>query len=185
MRHDPRQLGSDDAQYFAPLGDLDSEQPLRAKRERDIVADRVEVVFAVGPADYLIVLPVFSDLLEAAVQIPNVRDAPHDGLAIELEYKAKNSVSRGMLRTDVDEHVLTFEIRLDAGWRLDGDGGSTIVGHERNPLRSSLRIEARCRELYFDCALRHLLPGPFAFVQPLTHVLWKLRERVGNRQLLH
>jgi hypothetical protein len=58
-----------------------------------------------------------------------------------------------MLRADVDEHVLTLEIRLETWRRLKRDRRSTVVRYERNALRPSLRVETRCRELYFDCAL--------------------------------
>jgi hypothetical protein len=58
-----------------------------------------------------------------------------------------------MLRTDVDEHVLTFDIRLETWRRLERDGGSTVIRYERNSLRSSLCVETGRRELYFDSAL--------------------------------
>ena len=47
-----------------------------------------------------------------------------------------------VLRAEVDEHVLTLEIWLDTRRRLDGDGSSTVVGHERHPLRPALCVEA-------------------------------------------
>jgi hypothetical protein len=49
--------------------------------------------------------------------------------------------------------VLTLEIRLETGRRLESDRGAAIVRHERNTLRPSLRVQTRCRELYFDGAL--------------------------------
>jgi hypothetical protein len=49
--------------------------------------------------------------------------------------------------------VLTLEIRLQTWRRLERDRRSTVVGHEGNALRPPLRVETRCRELYFDCAL--------------------------------
>ena len=82
-----------------------------------------------------------------------MRDAADDGLAIELEDEAHNTVSGGMLWSDVDEHVLTLEIRLETRRRLEGNRRSAIVRDERNALRTSLRVETGCRELYFDCAL--------------------------------
>ena len=185
MRDDPRELGRNDAKNLAPLGDLDSKQPLGAERERDVVADRVEVVFAVGPGDDLVVLSVFADLLEAAVQITDVGNAAHDGLTIELEHQAENSMRRRMLGTDVDEHVIAFEIGLDARRWLESDGGATIVGDERNALRSPLRVETGGRKLYFDRALPTLLARPLAFAQSLAHVLRKILERIGDRELFH
>src|SRR5207237_6697577 len=108
VRDDPGQFAGDDTQNFASLGHIDSEQAFSAERERDVVADRVQVVFAVGPADDLIVLAVLADLLEAAMQIADVWNAPHDRLSIELQNEAKNAVRRRMLRAEVDEHVLAF-----------------------------------------------------------------------------
>ena len=82
-----------------------------------------------------------------------MRNAAHDSLSIELQHEAQNAVRGGMLRANVDEHVLTLEIRLETWWRLDGDRRSTVVRYERNALWPSLRVETRCRELYFDCVL--------------------------------
>jgi hypothetical protein len=58
-----------------------------------------------------------------------------------------------MLGADVDEHVLTLEIRFETRRRLESDGGPAIVRHERDALWPSLRVETGCRELYFDGAL--------------------------------
>ncbi len=80
-------------------------------------------------------------------------NAADDGLSIELQDEAQNTVRGRMLRPDVDEHVLTLEIRLQTWRRLERDRRSTVVGHEGNALRPPLRVETRCRELYFDCAL--------------------------------
>ena len=107
----------DDAQHLAALRDLDSEQPLRAQREGDVVAGRVEVVLAIGPRDDLVVLAVLADLLEAAVQIADVRNAAHHRLTVELEHEAKHAVRRRMLRSDVDQHVIALELGLERGQR--------------------------------------------------------------------
>jgi hypothetical protein len=87
------------------------------------------------------------------VEIADVWDAADNGLAVELEHEAQHTVRGRMLRSDVDEHVLTLEIRLEARWRLEGDRGSAVVRHERNALRAPLRVETGCRQLYFDYAL--------------------------------
>ena len=84
VRHDAGELGRDHAQNLASLGDLDSEQPLGSQGKCDVVADRVEIILAIGPANYLVVLPVFADLLEAAVQISDVRNAADNGFSVEL-----------------------------------------------------------------------------------------------------
>ena len=144
----------DHAQHLAALGDLDAEQPLGAERERDVVARRVEIVLAVGPRDDLIVLAVLADLLEAAVQVADVRNAAHDRLAVELEHEAQHAVRRRVLRPDVDEHVLALEIRLERRRRFDGDRRAAFVDDERHALRTSLRVEPGRGERDFDRALR-------------------------------
>jgi hypothetical protein len=58
-----------------------------------------------------------------------------------------------MLRPNVDEHVLTLEIRLETWGRVESDRGAAIIRYERNALWPSLRVETRRRELYFDGAL--------------------------------
>ena len=72
------------------------------------------------------------------MQIADVRDAANDGLAIELQHETENAVRGWMLRPDVDEHVLTFEIRLDTRRRLDGDRGAAVVRDEGHALRAAL-----------------------------------------------
>src|SRR5688572_18559245 len=106
MRDDSRQLAGNDAEHRAALGDVYAPETLRAKSKRDIVADRVEIVLTVGPGDDLVVLAVLANFLEPAVQVADVRDAAHDSLALELEHQPQHAVRSGMLRPEVDEHVI-------------------------------------------------------------------------------
>ena len=131
VRDDARQLAGDHAQHRAPLGDLDAEQPLGAEREGDVVAGRVEIILTVGPRDDLIVLAILADLLEPAVQVADVRNAPHHRLAVELEHQPEHAVRRRVLGPEVDEHVLAFEIGLDRRRRLDHDDVARVVDGER------------------------------------------------------
>ncbi len=132
MRDDARELHRDHAQHGAARWHLDSEQPLRTDRERDVVADRVEIVLAIGPRDYLVVLPILADLLEAAVQIADVRNAAHHRLAVELEHEAQHAVRCRMLRSDVDQHVLARELgRRAKRRRLERRDGSFLRDRHR------------------------------------------------------
>src|SRR6202040_3512383 len=119
------------------------------------------------------------------MEIAEVGNPTDDGFTVELEHETQNTVRGGVLRTDVDEHVLTFQIRLDARRRLEGDRRSTIVSHQRDALRPSLRVETRCRELYFDGTLGHLLARPLALAQSVPHVLREVHKGVGDRELFH
>ncbi len=142
------------------VGDLDAEQPLRAERERDVVAGRVQIILAVRPRDDLIVLAVFADLLEAAVQIADVGDATDHRLAVELEHQTQHAVGRGMLRADVDEHVLAVEPGLHFGWLGHGDRVAGFIHRERDAARTTLRIQSARRQFDVDRALgrRHAIP---------------------------
>src|SRR5215211_3228036 len=127
MRDDSRELACNYTQDSAALRDVYAPQTLGAECKRDIVADRVEVVLAVGPRDDLIVLAVLSDLLEAAVEIADVRDAPNDRLALELENQAKHAVGCGVLRAQVDQHMICRELGLERWRRGNGEIASVAA----------------------------------------------------------
>jgi len=129
-------------------------QALGAKRKSDVVADRVEVVLTIGPRDDLVVLAIFADFLEAAMQVADVRDAADDCFAIELEDQAEDAMRGRVLRADVDEHVLAFELRLHGRRRGNGDV-RVSANEERDALRLAVRSEAGGREFNFDGALAH------------------------------
>ena len=87
------------------------------------------------------------------MQVADVRNAAHDGLAVEFEHEAQDAVRGGMLRPDVDEHVLAFELqRRRLGDREAGVPAKDTLGDERNPLRAALLGEAARREFDFDRA---------------------------------
>ena len=44
----------------------------------------------------------------------------------------------GMLWANVDEHVLTVQIGLDAGRSLKREAASSIISEDRHPLRPAL-----------------------------------------------
>src|SRR6476661_5373812 len=138
------------AEDLAALRDLDAEQPLRAEGEGDVVSRTVEVILAVRPGYDLVVLPILADLLEAAVQVADVRDAPHHRLAIQLEHQPEHAVRGRVLRADIDEHVLALELGLHGGGRVHGNQVPFAIGDERHALRATTRIEARGGQLDFD-----------------------------------
>src|SRR5687767_10561315 len=167
MRDDARQLRRDDPQHGAAFGDLDPEETFRAECEGDVVPDRVEVVLAIGPRDDLVVLPVLPDLLEAAVQVADVGNASHDGLAVELEHQPEYAVRRGVLRADVDQHVLAAELGLEHRGLLDGDRRPTRVGHQWRADGSPALVKSGRGESHIHRSLRgrHAIPR---CVRPLS-----------------
>ena len=150
---------------------------------------RVEVVLAVGPRDDLVVLPVLADLLEAAVQVADVRDAAHHGLAVELEHQPQHAVRGRMLRADVDEHVLALELRLEPR-RLQRASCPRAGDHERHALRLPVAIRARSCDSATSmvrvlAAIAPILPSARRRAQALLHVGRQVVERVGDGEFFH
>jgi hypothetical protein len=106
---DPAHLAGDHPQDLAALGDLETHQLLDPEREPDVVRHRREVVGPVGEGDDLIVLAVLTQLLEAGVEIADVRNHPDHRLAVQLDHQPQHAVRRRVLGTDVDQHVLGAE----------------------------------------------------------------------------
>ncbi len=153
-----------------------------------LLPGRVEIVLAIGPGDDLVVLAVLADLLEAAVQVADVRDAAHDRLAVELEHEAQHAVRRRMLRPDVDEHVLALELRLQRRRRLDGDDVAAVVrrragraadgpAHRVRSWRARLRPCVSWSPCYS--------PVRLAGAEAAPHVGGQILERLGDRELFH
>ena len=61
-----------------------------------------EVVHPIGVGDELQIGPVLGDLLHPAMEVAQMRDALHDGLAVELEHQAQHAMGRRMGRPHVD-----------------------------------------------------------------------------------
>ena len=111
-------------------------------------------------------------LLPIELRIADVRNAADDRLAIELEHQPQHAVRRGVLWTEVDEHVIRGQLRLDRERGRECQSAAVVTRNQGNALRAALRIEARSRELYLHGSLtrRHLLARSLARAQPLTHV---------------
>jgi hypothetical protein len=79
------------------------------QRVRRIVDHRREVVDTVGEGDNLLVKLRLAGLLDAGVEIPDVRSERDDGLAVQLDDEAKHTVGGRMLRTHVEDHGLVAD----------------------------------------------------------------------------
>src|SRR4029079_199790 len=153
MRDDSRQLRRDYTKNFASLSYVDSKQTLGAEGECDVISGRVEIVFAIRPRNYLVVLTVFTDFFETAVQVSDVRNAAHDSLTVQLEHEPQHTVCCGMLRPDIDQHVIGFELGLHRRRCGQLESAAGVVHNDWNALRSSLRVESVCRKLDFYCSI--------------------------------
>src|SRR5262245_66465573 len=56
------------------------------------------------------VVAILAELLEARMQVADVRDTAHNRLAVELDDEPQHAVGGGMLRAHVHEQVLAPEI---------------------------------------------------------------------------
>ena len=70
-----------------------------------------------------------------------MRDHPHHGFPVKLDDESQHAVGGGMLRPEIDEHVLAGEVRL-----REPDG---------NASGPALRVDAGGREVELDGALAH------------------------------
>ena len=69
-----------------------------ASASADVVRHGRQVVGAVGERDDLVVVAVLAELLEAGVQVADVRDTALDRLALELDHQPEHAVGRRVLR---------------------------------------------------------------------------------------
>ncbi len=92
--------------YCARSGISRPQQLLNRKAVGEVVGHGAEIVDPVGQRHDLLIKLGLAGLFDARVQIANIRGEPDDGLAIDLDDKAKHAVGRGMLRTHVDDHGL-------------------------------------------------------------------------------
>src|SRR5438034_4149581 len=81
-----------------------------------------------------------------------MRDQQYYGLAIELDHEPQHTVGRGMLRPEVDQHVLARKVRLR---RRDVAGAGSGRDTERHADRLTPGVQAGGRQLELDGALAH------------------------------
>ena len=86
----------------AALRDLDAEHLLDGPHVPDAVDHRGDVVQAVRVGDHLVPGVRLRHLLEAAVQIPDLRFGPRDPLAVQPRDQVNDAVGRGVRRPDRD-----------------------------------------------------------------------------------
>ena len=84
----------------------------------------LEVVDAVGQRDHLLIKLGLAGLLDAGVQVADLRVEADDDLAVDLHHQAQNSVHGRVLRPHVQDHVLIVRA---FGRRSFEDGGARCV----------------------------------------------------------
>ncbi len=85
-----------------------------------------------------------------------MRDAADDDLAVELDHEPQHAVGRGMLRADVEQHVLAARLGLE----LPRDRASPrATDRQRNAHRAPLGVQPGRGELELNRALAHSEKG--------------------------
>ena len=105
VAHDPVELAGEDPDVLGPPRHLDVEELLERHDRRPLHEQRAHVLERVGVADRLVVVGVLAQLLDAAVEVAEDRIEVDDPLAVDLEHDPQDAVGRGVLGTDVDEHL--------------------------------------------------------------------------------
>jgi hypothetical protein len=105
VRDDAGKLAKEHADILRALRDLAAEQLLHRKAIRQLVVHRREVVHAAVMRDVLRPVVELGELLNAGVQVADVRHAVDDVLAVQLQRQAQYAVRRGMLRAHVKDDV--------------------------------------------------------------------------------
>ena len=100
-----RQLGQHHAHPLRLRRNLQPQQLLHRQAVAQVVRERRQVVDAVGQRDRLLVGLDLEFLLDAGVQVADVRLARHDGLAVELQQQAQHAVRGRVLRPHVEDHA--------------------------------------------------------------------------------
>ena len=106
MREDPVQLGQQGARPRGALRHRDAQHPLGGQDDAQLVAECRKPVVPVGQHDDLPVVADLEQLLGAAVHVADDRLGRDDALAVEHQPQPQHAVRRGMLRADVEDHLL-------------------------------------------------------------------------------
>ena len=133
---DAGQLGHDHADALGTDGGGLAEQLLHRQRVAQVVAERAQVVHAVGERDRLVVGQPLEVLLEAGVEVAHVGVAVADHLALDPQHQPQHAVGAGVLGAHVQLHqrplggVGHLQEPFPVGVRLGG-AGDVLVKHRR------------------------------------------------------
>jgi hypothetical protein len=128
VRLDASEFVEENAQPLGAFGDLEFEEFFHRERIGGVVGHGTEVVDAVGHRSDLGVELGLAGLLDAGVQVADVRGERDDGLAVELDDQTQHAVRGGMLRAHVQDHRLVAD-RVGAVGVVVLDRGTDYVLH--------------------------------------------------------
>ena len=145
---DATEFAHDRADNLRARREFDAEQLLDRVVPRDVVHDRRDVIHTADRADVLVVVVMLAELLEARVQVADVRRTAGDTLAVEFKHKAQSRVRRGVLRAEVENPtVWGLEVILQVVRVLDVETkalrGRDRVWHRGRSIGPTARLEVR------------------------------------------
>ena len=99
MRRDTLQFAHQDSDDLSPFGYFDRKQLFRGHHIRQVIAERIEIIHAVGNDDALLVFFILEQLFHTGVQITDVGNSFYDQLAVQPQIKPQNAVHGRVLRS--------------------------------------------------------------------------------------
>ncbi len=120
VRGDAAELAGDGAEPLGPGRHLDLEEPLDRDRVALVREHRRDVVDAVGVRHEPRVAGDLADLLDGPVQVADVRDGLLHDLAVGLDDEVDDAVGGGVLRAEVEDHLLVLTVHAAEDELLHG-----------------------------------------------------------------
>jgi len=100
----PRQLIQQNAQPLRTRRQLQLQQLFYREAVGEIVSHRAQIVDAIRERHHLLIKLRLARLLDAGVQVADVRRDVDDDFAVDLEHQSQHAVRRRMLRAHVEDH---------------------------------------------------------------------------------
>ena len=108
VRIEAAQLSQQHPQPLRFVGNLQAKQLFDCQGVTQIVRQRVQIVDAVRQRHHLLIELGLAGLLNAGVQIADLRIKPHNDLTVNLQHQAQNAMRRRVLRAHIQHHVLVL-----------------------------------------------------------------------------
>ena len=111
MRPEPDEMGINASQFVQQnphplrLGRyLQSEELFHGQAVAQIIGERTEIIDSICERHHLLIKLRLAGLLDAGVQVTDVRHHPHHRFTINLKDQAQHAVCRRVLRPHVEDH---------------------------------------------------------------------------------
>jgi hypothetical protein len=106
VRIEPRQLRKQHAYPLRLVGNRELQELFDRQAVAQVVVHWAQVVDAVGQRHHLLVKLGFAGLLDAGVQIADLRIEPDDDFSVDFQHQSQDSVRGRVLRAHIQNHRL-------------------------------------------------------------------------------